>query len=152
MSSVQQVSHLIPLLLPLASPSAWLFTLSPPDCSRSLLPGSVSGLLITSHPQSQTVSEGDSLYLECNTQANPPAQYRWHHNMVPLEQEKSRLLQVSGLLIVTIHTLYTILYFTNKATHKTRKSSQTSAKQALGERRVDPFLMAIIFKENNCTR
>lgn len=69
-----------------------------PDCSSSLLQGSVSGLFITSHPQSQMLSEGDTLFLECNTLANPPAQYRWYHNMVPMEKEKSRLLQVSGLL------------------------------------------------------
>lgn len=68
-----------------------------PDCSSSLLTGSVSGLFITSHPQSQMVSEGDTLFLECNALANPPAQYRWHHNMVPMEEEKSRLFQVSGL-------------------------------------------------------
>ncbi|TNM87847.1 hypothetical protein fugu_006068 [Takifugu bimaculatus] len=67
------------------------------DCSSSLLTGSVSGLFITSHPQSQVVSEGDTLFLECNALANPPAQYRWHHNMVPMEEEKSRLLQIPCL-------------------------------------------------------
>lgn len=75
-----------------------LLLLSPPDCSSSLLPGPVSGLLITSQPQSQAVSEGDTLFLECKAQGNPPAQYMWHHNKVPMEQEKSRCLQVSSQL------------------------------------------------------
>uniref|UniRef100_H3DDE6 MALT paracaspase 2 n=1 Tax=Tetraodon nigroviridis TaxID=99883 RepID=H3DDE6_TETNG len=64
------------------------------DCSDSLLPGSASGLLVTCQPQPQAVSEGESLFLECKAQANPPAQYMWHHNMVPMEQEKSHLLQI----------------------------------------------------------
>lgn len=83
--------------LPFMSRDVLLFILSPPDSSSSLLTGSVSGLLIISQPQSQAVSEGDTLFLECKAQANPPAQYMWHHNMVPMKQEKSRLLQVSSL-------------------------------------------------------
>lgn len=63
---------------------------------------SVSGLLITHQPQSQAVSEGDNVLLECKAEANPPAQYKWYHNMVPMEQEKKRLLQVSGLLLYRV--------------------------------------------------
>ncbi|CAG07960.1 unnamed protein product, partial [Tetraodon nigroviridis] len=72
------------------------------DCSDSLLPGSASGLLVTCQPQPQAVSEGESLFLECKAQANPPAQYMWHHNMVPMEQEKSHLLQASSLKNVLV--------------------------------------------------
>lgn len=64
-------------------------------CSSSLFAGSVSGLLITHQPQSQAASEGDILLLECNAEANPPAQYEWYHNMVPMKQHKTRLLKVS---------------------------------------------------------
>nr|XP_046247532.1 MALT paracaspase 2 isoform X2 [Scatophagus argus] len=63
-------------------------------CSSSLFPGSVSGLLITHQPQSQAVSEGDTLYLECNAEANPPAQYEWYHNLVPMEQHKTQSLKI----------------------------------------------------------
>lgn len=62
--------------------------------SSSLFPGSVSGLLITHQPQSQAVSEGDTLLLECNAEANPPAQYEWYHNMVPMKQHKTRSLKI----------------------------------------------------------
>lgn len=63
-------------------------------CSSSLFPGSVSGLLITHQPQSQAVSEGDTLFLECNAEANPPAQYEWYHNTVPMKQHKTRSLKI----------------------------------------------------------
>uniref|UniRef100_A0A3Q1HEJ0 MALT paracaspase 2 n=1 Tax=Anabas testudineus TaxID=64144 RepID=A0A3Q1HEJ0_ANATE len=64
------------------------------SCSSSLFPGSVSGLRIIHQPQSQAVSEGDTLLLECKVEANPPAQYEWYHNMVPMPQHKTRLLKV----------------------------------------------------------
>ncbi|KAM8745546.1 MALT paracaspase 2 isoform 1-T1 [Acanthopagrus schlegelii] len=62
--------------------------------SSSLFPGSVSGLLITQQPQSQAVSEGDTLLLECHAEANPPAQYEWYHNMVPMKQHKTCSLKI----------------------------------------------------------
>ncbi|XP_059197422.1 MALT paracaspase 2 [Centropristis striata] len=65
-----------------------------PGCSSSLFPGSVSGLQITGQPQSQEVSEGDTLFLECNAEANPPAQYEWYHDMVPMTQHKTRSLKI----------------------------------------------------------
>lgn len=70
-----------------------------PGSSSSLYPMSVSGLLITHQPQSQAVSEGKNVLLECKAEANPPAQYKWYHNMAPMEQEKKSLLQVSGGLL-----------------------------------------------------
>ncbi|KAF0042229.1 hypothetical protein F2P81_005761 [Scophthalmus maximus] len=63
-------------------------------CSSSLFPGSVSGLHITHQPQSQAASEGDSLFLECKAEANPPAQYEWYHNMAPMPQHKTRSLKI----------------------------------------------------------
>ena len=63
-------------------------------CSSTLFPGSKSGLSITRQPQSQTVTEGDSLFLECLVEANPPAQFHWHHNMNAMQQQKSSVLRV----------------------------------------------------------
>ncbi|XP_042340091.1 MALT paracaspase 2 [Plectropomus leopardus] len=63
-------------------------------CSSSLFPGSVSGLQIIQQPQSQAVSEGDTLFLECNAEANPPAQYEWYHNTEPMTQQKTRSLKI----------------------------------------------------------
>ncbi|XP_023260987.1 mucosa-associated lymphoid tissue lymphoma translocation protein 1-like [Seriola lalandi dorsalis] len=67
---------------------------SSPGCSSGLFPGSASGLLIVQQPQSQEVSEGDSLFLECKAEANPPAQYEWYHNTVPMPQHKTRSLKI----------------------------------------------------------
>uniref|UniRef100_A0A8D0A9H9 Scaffold attachment factor B n=1 Tax=Sander lucioperca TaxID=283035 RepID=A0A8D0A9H9_SANLU len=70
---------------------------------NSLFPGAASGLLIILQPQSQAVSEGDTLFLECNAEANPPAQYEWYHNMVPMTQHKMRSLKVSIPCVTTAH-------------------------------------------------
>lgn len=77
-------------------------------CSSSLFPGSVSGLLVTHHPQSQAVSEGDTLFLECDAKANPPAQYEWYHNMVPMKQHKTRSLKVSVFTESAVNCLRTV--------------------------------------------
>uniref|UniRef100_UPI0037E7C9BE MALT paracaspase 2 n=1 Tax=Semicossyphus pulcher TaxID=241346 RepID=UPI0037E7C9BE len=63
-------------------------------CSSTLFAGSVSGLCVTLQPQSQAVSEGDTLLLECDAEANPPAQYEWYHNTVPIKQNKTRSLKI----------------------------------------------------------
>ncbi|KAM3619446.1 uncharacterized protein V6R79_008322 [Siganus canaliculatus] len=65
--------------------------------SSSLFPGPVSGLRIILQPESKAASEGDTLFLECNAEAHPPAQYEWYHNMVPLKQHKTRSLKISCL-------------------------------------------------------
>uniref|UniRef100_A0A3Q1FRU4 MALT paracaspase 2 n=1 Tax=Acanthochromis polyacanthus TaxID=80966 RepID=A0A3Q1FRU4_9TELE len=62
--------------------------------SSSLFPGSVSGLRVVHQPRSQAASEGDTLVLECNAEANPPAQYEWYHNAVPMPQHKTRSLKI----------------------------------------------------------
>ncbi|KAM6938524.1 LOW QUALITY PROTEIN: MALT paracaspase 2 [Lycodopsis pacificus] len=63
-------------------------------CSSSLFPGSVSGLRIVRQPLSRAVSEGDSLFLECSAEANPPVQYEWYHNMLPMTQHKTHSLKI----------------------------------------------------------
>ncbi|XP_039666918.1 MALT paracaspase 2 isoform X2 [Perca fluviatilis] len=63
-------------------------------CSSSLFPGAASGLHIILQPRSQAVSEGDTLFLECSAEANPPAQYEWYHNTVPVAQHKMRSLKI----------------------------------------------------------
>ncbi|KAL3047806.1 hypothetical protein OYC64_021887 [Pagothenia borchgrevinki] len=63
-------------------------------CSSTLFPGSVSGLHVIVQPKSKSVSEGDTMLLECSAEANPPAQYQWFHNMEPLTQHKTRSLKI----------------------------------------------------------
>ncbi|KAK5870222.1 hypothetical protein PBY51_024876 [Eleginops maclovinus] len=63
-------------------------------CSSTLFTGSVSGLHVIVQPQSKSVSEGDTLLLECSAEANPPAQYQWYHNTEPLTQHKTRSLKI----------------------------------------------------------
>ena len=65
-------------------------------CSSTLFPGAKSGLCITRQPQSQTVTEGDSLFLECLAEANPPAQFHWYHNMKAMVQQKGSVLRVGA--------------------------------------------------------
>ncbi|KAM9385111.1 MALT paracaspase 2 isoform 2-T2 [Pholidichthys leucotaenia] len=67
---------------------------SSPGCSSSLFSGSVSGLYINQHPQSQAAYEGDELLLQCNAVGNPPAQYEWYHNGIPMPQQKTRCLKI----------------------------------------------------------
>ncbi|KAI4872955.1 hypothetical protein NFI96_023639, partial [Prochilodus magdalenae] len=58
-----------------------------------MFPSSASGLCITQQPRSQTLSEGDILYLECSAQANPPPQFQWYHNKQPLSKANRCLLK-----------------------------------------------------------
>uniref|UniRef100_A0A146ZPN5 MALT paracaspase 2 n=1 Tax=Fundulus heteroclitus TaxID=8078 RepID=A0A146ZPN5_FUNHE len=66
---------------------------SSPACS-TLFPGSVSGLQISQQPQSQAASEGDVLVLKCKAEANPPPQYEWYHNKMPIPQQKASSLRI----------------------------------------------------------
>uniref|UniRef100_A0A667YE25 MALT paracaspase 2 n=1 Tax=Myripristis murdjan TaxID=586833 RepID=A0A667YE25_9TELE len=71
------------------------------SCSSSLFPGSASGLRIVRQPQSQTASEGDTLFLECHAEANPPAQFQWYHNNKPMPEHKTRSLRIP--CVTTVH-------------------------------------------------
>ncbi|KAK5622707.1 hypothetical protein CRENBAI_025861 [Crenichthys baileyi] len=66
---------------------------SSPGCS-SLFPGSVSGLRISQQPQTQAASEGDVLVMKCKAEANPPPQYEWYHNKMPIPQQKACSLKI----------------------------------------------------------
>uniref|UniRef100_A0A3P9P9L4 MALT paracaspase 2 n=1 Tax=Poecilia reticulata TaxID=8081 RepID=A0A3P9P9L4_POERE len=61
------------------------------SCS-SMFP--VSGLRISQQPSSQAASEGDVLVLKCRAEANPPPQYKWYHNKVPMPQQKACSLRI----------------------------------------------------------
>lgn len=67
---------------------------SSPGSTSTMFPGSVSGLRIIHQPQSRVASEGDALVLDCKAEANPPAQYEWYHNKVPVPQHKTRSLKI----------------------------------------------------------
>ncbi|XP_034035645.1 MALT paracaspase 2 isoform X2 [Thalassophryne amazonica] len=56
--------------------------------------GSASGLRVIQQPWPKTLSDGDTLVLECRAEANPPAQYQWYHNMEPLSQHKTPSLRI----------------------------------------------------------
>ncbi|KAM8888464.1 MALT paracaspase 2 [Synchiropus picturatus] len=73
-------------LLQSADPDTGMFS--------SLFPGSVSGLCFLHQPCSTSVSEGDSLTLECRAIANPPPQYEWYHDTVALPQSKTPSLTI----------------------------------------------------------
>ncbi|XP_032429100.1 MALT paracaspase 2 isoform X1 [Xiphophorus hellerii] len=64
---------------------------SSPGCS-SMFP--VSGLRISQQPSSQAASEGDVLVLKCRAEANPPPQYEWYHNKMPMSQQKACSLRI----------------------------------------------------------
>ncbi|XP_061739213.1 MALT paracaspase 2 isoform X3 [Nerophis ophidion] len=66
----------------------------------TLFSGSASGLRVIYQPQCQTLSEGDTLLLECNAVANPPPQYQWYHNSAPMPN-KTRLLKIAS--VTTAH-------------------------------------------------
>ncbi|XP_061680702.1 MALT paracaspase 2 isoform X2 [Syngnathoides biaculeatus] len=72
-----------------------------PGCSSSMFSGSSSGVRIIYQPNSQVASEGDAVLLECAAVANPPPQYQWYHNLVPMPQSKARQLKIS--CVTTAH-------------------------------------------------
>ncbi|XP_072516917.1 MALT paracaspase 2 [Salminus brasiliensis] len=78
-----------------------------------MFPSSASGLCITQQPWSQTLSEGDTLSLECSAQANPPPQFQWCHNKQPLAKANRCLLKIPcvttadrGIYSCRVYNLY----------------------------------------------
>ncbi|XP_051549475.1 mucosa-associated lymphoid tissue lymphoma translocation protein 1 homolog isoform X1 [Myxocyprinus asiaticus] len=62
--------------------------------SGSYFPSSSSGLYISQHPRAQALVEGDTLYLECAAQANPPPQFQWYHNRQPMPKSTRSFLKI----------------------------------------------------------
>ncbi|KAJ3599128.1 hypothetical protein NHX12_033091 [Muraenolepis orangiensis] len=92
-------------------------------CSRSLCPGSKSGLCISRQPRSQTATEGDTLILECLAEANPPARYHWYHNMKAMQQQKSSVLrhQCSNESVSAVFLTVSCPRFANASVYATDK-------------------------------
>ncbi|XP_077082378.1 MALT paracaspase 2 isoform X2 [Siphateles boraxobius] len=62
--------------------------------SGSYFPSSTSGLYITQQPSPQLLMEGDTLYLECVAQANPPPQFQWFLNKLPMPKCTRSFLKI----------------------------------------------------------
>ncbi|TRZ01192.1 hypothetical protein DNTS_035507 [Danionella cerebrum] len=79
----------------------------------SYLPSSTSGLFITQQPKPWTLMEGDTLFLECAAQANPPPQFQWYFNKEPLPKFTKHFLQIPcitteqrGIYACKVYNLY----------------------------------------------
>ncbi|NXL65666.1 MALT1 protein, partial [Chordeiles acutipennis] len=66
---------------------------SSPSSASSYCPTMV-GLQILQQPQPCHLAEGDTLVLECRAIGNPPPQYQWFRNQLPVEGAQAPQLQV----------------------------------------------------------
>uniref|UniRef100_A0A8C2FGV0 MALT paracaspase 2 n=1 Tax=Cyprinus carpio TaxID=7962 RepID=A0A8C2FGV0_CYPCA len=73
----------------------------------------VSGLNIIQQPRPQALMEGDTLYLECAVQANPPPKFQWYLNKQPMPNCTRSILKIPcittadrGIYSCKIYNLY----------------------------------------------
>ncbi|XP_016430415.1 mucosa-associated lymphoid tissue lymphoma translocation protein 1 homolog [Sinocyclocheilus rhinocerous] len=64
------------------------------SAGSSYFPSSASGLYVTQQPRPQVLMEGDTLYLECTAQANPPPQFQWYLNKQPMPNCTRSILKI----------------------------------------------------------
>ncbi|NXW46786.1 MALT1 protein, partial [Nyctiprogne leucopyga] len=64
-----------------------------PSSASSYCP-TMAGLQILQQPQPCHLAEGDTLVLECRAIGNPPPQYQWFRNRLPMEGAQAPQLQV----------------------------------------------------------
>ncbi|XP_059399539.1 mucosa-associated lymphoid tissue lymphoma translocation protein 1 homolog [Carassius carassius] len=62
--------------------------------SSDYFPSSASGVYITRQPRPQVLMEGDTLYLECTAQANPPPKFQWYLNKQPMPNCTRSILKI----------------------------------------------------------
>uniref|UniRef100_A0A8C2D1G2 MALT paracaspase 2 n=1 Tax=Cyprinus carpio TaxID=7962 RepID=A0A8C2D1G2_CYPCA len=81
--------------------------------SSDYFPSSASGVYITRQPRPQVLMEGDTLYLECTAQANPPPQFQWYLNKQPMPNCTRSILKIPcittadrGIYSCKIYNLY----------------------------------------------
>ncbi|NWS61901.1 MALT1 protein, partial [Chunga burmeisteri] len=66
---------------------------SSPSSASGYCP-TIAGLQIVRQPQPCHLSEGDTLVLDCRAIGNPPPQYQWFRNRIPVEGAQAPQLQV----------------------------------------------------------
>ncbi|XP_016311894.1 mucosa-associated lymphoid tissue lymphoma translocation protein 1 homolog [Sinocyclocheilus anshuiensis] len=81
--------------------------------SSGYFPSSASRLYIIQQPRPQALMEGETLYLECAAQANPPPQFQWYLNKQPMPNCTKSILKIPcittadrGIYSCKVYNLY----------------------------------------------